>query len=93
MFDYTPAREIEIVSNPVNGIEHPVLQILKNREKEDFVLWSKYLKREERWKISGVGYSHLYNFPHQCVHYGSLRGPSPHSQIVVLAILYLFVCL
>ena len=47
---------MKIISNPVNGIDHLLLELKKKRrKKEDFVLWSKYFKREEIWKIPGVG--------------------------------------
>ena len=46
---------MEFFSNPVNVIEHPVLELKKKRiKKGDFVLRSKSKKIEEIWKIVGV---------------------------------------
>ena len=44
-----PDRDIEIISNPINGIEYLCSNKKKGRKKEDFGLWS--ISKKQRGKM------------------------------------------
>ena len=44
-----PAWDMEIILNPVNGIEYPVLVLKKEKEKGGFCPYAKIFKKDRKY--------------------------------------------
>ena len=84
---------MEIISTPVNSIDHPMLELKKKGKKEDLALGPNLNKREEIFNMAGVGYYHLQHQPSKSMQLGYFRTLDTHYQSVVLDILCLFIIL
>ena len=92
MFGYTYGQGHGYILEPCKQYITPCARTKKREgKKDDFVLRSKYKKREERQKIIGVRQCQLHIRPPKYVKFRSFRAPTPHHKSVVVAVLYLFV--
>ena len=51
MFDSTPGSDMEIISNPINGMDHPVLKLPKRDGKMRILDFSPNLYKKSKYGI------------------------------------------